>query len=137
MDKKPVNIEIQNAALEKAVFALGKPVIGVAYNINIEDLVEVSDFSETTFRLAFTRRTADNEAFSLEVCFTCSVAIKDLKQLEENEETIRDYAERVKTAIVNQVHFPERASMVITDLTRESVGPFFTPPSITKPQKNA
>lgn len=135
MEKKPVLVNLTPAVLKKCSFEYFDSVPNKEYKITLVDSVEAFDFKEKSFILRYERKTVNTEPFSASVVFDLSIQIKDIKDLEENEETIQQFAERKKIDIVNRTGAPSFASLLISNLTRDAGGPYVSIPVFIKLDK--
>lgn len=132
MEKQAVNITISDSTLADVRFELGKFDKALAFDVPVIDEVHINDVKENTFVLTFTRKTKSSIPFSFSATFTATVRVPNLDELKDNEETIAEYAERVKWKIAEQAGFPGRASLILSDVTRETGCAFITPPVLLR-----
>lgn len=130
MEKKPINIRFVNQKLTSCSFELGSVEPGKSYSIDLQDETCVQNFAERTFELLFSRKTRGQDPFRIAVSFLTKVEILDTHQLEENGETISQYAERVKDKLVDMLALPSKASCLIANITREVGSPYISSPAI-------
>lgn len=129
MDKNPVNIKIENISLKKAVFDLQKCEENKEYKILFLDEIETRILNDTTFTLTFIRKTADDSPFKLVISYGATIkAIRS--DLNANNESIGEFADRKKEEIARKLFFPSRASVLISEITRESGSALVTVPTI-------
>ena len=136
MDKKPVRVRISEANLSKANYNFDHHDQNDSYQISFEDIVVASNFTNDSFELVYTRKSTTKEPFQFVVEFIVKVNDVNTNDLEANQEQIKDFAERKKIDIVNKLILPARASLLISNITRESSGAFVTIPTYFEAKKN-
>ena len=135
MEKQPVNIMISDISLNSVRFELGQFDKTQAYDVPVVDEVRVADVTSDSFALVFDRKTTNTIPFSFSATFSATIHVSNLSELDNNGETIEEYAERVKEKIAEQAGFPSRASLILSDVTRETGCAFITPPVLLTAKK--
>ena len=134
METKPVNVQLKDLSLKRAYFDLGQCEENKEYKIQFIDEIAIEIIDTSSFSILFVRKATDDSPFKLEVGF--GVVVKaDKKGLESNAETIEQFAERKKQDIVGKLGFPARASILISEITRESGSILVTAPGIINNKK--
>lgn len=129
MEKKPVNVQIEDISLKNVVFDLQNCAENTIYKIKFKDEIKINVSNNSSFSIIFTRKTIENSPFKLEVCYGAKI-IANLKNLNQNNETIEEFAERKKNDIVLKLAFPSKASVLISEITKESGSVLVTVPLI-------
>lgn len=135
MEKKPVNVQLNDFSLKNVYFDLQKCEENKEYKIQFLDDININIIDEVSFSILYTRKAFNESPFKLEVSYGVTVRA-DKSGLEQNNETIEQFADRKKQDIVRKVAFPSRASVLISEITRESGSVLVTVPGIiTNKQK--
>lgn len=129
MEKKPVNVKIQDISLKKAIFDLQKCEENKEYKIQFIDEISTYHLDNVTFIVEYTRKAVDSSPFKLEISYGATIKA-DLNGLTANEESVDEFAERKKQEIVRKLSFPSRTSVLISEITRESGSVLVTVPNI-------
>lgn len=134
MEKKPVNVQLKNYSLKNVVFDLQECKENTEYRIQFFDSVESCILNDHSFSITFTRSASSDSPFKLEVSYGVTVEA-DINDLLRNNESISDYADRKKQDIVKRLRFPSRASIIISEITRDSGSILVTSPGIIATDK--
>lgn len=134
MEKKPVNVKIHDISLKKVVFDLQKCEENKEYKIQFIDEIEIHLLDDVTFIVVFTRKAIDISPFQLEISYGATIKA-DKIDLNANNESISEFADRKKQDIVHKLSFPSRVSVLISEITRESGSVLVTIPTIISTKK--
>lgn len=134
MEKKPVNVQLKNYSLKNVIFDLQECKENTEYRISFFDSVESCVLSDRSFSITYTRSASKDSPFKLEVSYGVTVEA-DINDLLRNNESISEYADRKKQDIVKRLRFPSRASIIISEITRDSGSILVTSPGIIATDK--
>ncbi len=134
MEKKPVNVQLKNYSLKNVIFDLQECKENTEYRISFFDSVESCVLSDRSFSITYTRSVSKDSPFKLEVSYGVTVEA-DINDLLRNNESISEYADRKKHDIVKRLRFPSRASIIISEITRDSGSILVTSPGIIATDK--
>ena len=136
MEKKPVQVRFDEANVTNIDFVFNLNEKKDSYEVKTEDMVSVENLTNDSFDIAFERKTITTEPFSISVKFKSTVQVVNLCDLKNNEETLLEFANRKKEDIVNKLILPARASLLISNITRECGGALITIPVYNNQKEN-
>lgn len=129
MEKKPVNVQLKDFTLRNVTFDLQTCEENKEYRIQFYDLIKTTIHGDDSFSILYTRMASNDSPFKLEVSYSVVVEA-DKKDLVSNNESIQEFADRKKQDIIKRLRFPSRASVLISEITRDSGSILITAPGI-------
>ncbi|GEM_PF-5897691 len=129
-----INVTFDEVLLKSVEFERVEKMGFHSYKIECIDSGRVTDISPEGFRVEYERKTTTTEPFSFSVKFDlyCRFDSKSKAILDSDLERIKKFADDNKMNVIASLNLPNRASLVIGNITTQMGTPYLSRPYLIK-----
>ena len=132
MEQSKTQVNFSEVILKEVSFLRPGLLDQENYQIDVGDQIDISDVTDKSFRVLYTRKTRGDIPFKFSVSFELVVFLgqEGIDHYQGDVEKILNFAEARKVEIVNNMALPARASLLIGNIVKELGNPFITQPAV-------